>query len=82
MYFPTAAFLLHLEYELNLYETYKTMITENIGIFCIYRSEQGVAYMISEKNPHLQYIDILFGWNKVHVANLLKKVLSKKNLLL
>lgn len=52
-------------------------ITANVGIFCIYKLEQDVASMISEKKTkqttdYLQYMDILFGWNKVHVANFKK----------
>lgn len=44
MHFPTAVFLLHLDYEVNLYETYETMIhLRNLGVFCIYIFEQDVA---------------------------------------
>lgn len=44
MHFPTAVFLLHLDYEVNLYETYETMThLRNLGVFCIYIFEQDVA---------------------------------------
>lgn len=44
MNFPPAVLLLHLDYEVNLHETYETMIYHrNVGVFCMYRFEQDVA---------------------------------------
>lgn len=62
MYFPIALFLLHLDYEVNLYETYETMIYhKNEVVFCT-----------SDLNKMLQYMDFVFGWNKMHVTSLFK----------